>query len=1002
MITIEQASLLVETIYGFKGSLEKLPGYEDLNFKLSTADGQIYTLKISQDNAHPDWIDLQVKVLRYLEKSLDFSIPFVHPTIDGQPYVEKQLEDGKAHFIRMQKWVPGQVLAKVKPHINTLLNQIGSVAGAFSRGLAGFEHPNAIKPFNWDIARLLDYEPFLTYIQDKNQKEIVTHFFSAFKHNLPIINKLRKSVCYNDLNDYNILTSWQKHELKITGIIDFGDVIYTQTVNELAIACAYACMHQKEPLSAAAEIVKGYHTAFPLEDQELEMLYFLIAARLVISVCNSAKNKKEEPNNEYLLISEKPAWNLLEKWRALSPSFAYYRFREACGLAPCPKESLFQQWLKQNKQNLIPPISISGKTVTWLDLSLDSLEFGHVSKFESLSKFEKTIARYLEDQNAQIGLGGYGEVRAFYSSDAYHVQGNQGTQSRTVHLGLDIWSPFGTSIISPLSGTIYATANHQQDRDYGGMVILKHVVSDELTFYTLYGHLAWSSIQHWKLNDLVKAGDKIAELGNKEENGQWPPHLHFQVMLDMLGWQDDFPGVAFHKEAAVWKSICPYIPFYPGHPANLETPIKEMITIRKKLLGKNLSLSYDDPIHMVRGYKQYLYDHTGKRFLDTVNNVAHVGHEHPRVVAAGQRQMAVLNTNTRYLHHNLLEYAEKLLATFPDELSVCYFVNSGSEANELALRMAKTFRAREDMIAVEVGYHGNTGNTIDISSYKFDQPGGLGKPNHTHVAPIPDTYRGIYRNTENAGILYAENIKTIIEDLKISRTPPAGFIAESIMSCGGQIELPPNYLSEVYTLIRNAGGVCIADEVQVGFGRVGSHFWGFELSGVVPDIVTLGKPIGNGHPLGAVICTQEIAEAFNNGMEYFNTYGGNPVSCAIGLEVLKVIEDEDLQQNALEIGNYIKQNLMELQNDYPIIGDVRGQGLFLGFELVRDHKTLEAADHEANYLVNRMRILGYLMSTDGPLHNVIKIKPPMCITKQDVDGWMEYLASVLSEDPMQV
>jgi 4-aminobutyrate aminotransferase-like enzyme len=402
---------------------------------------------------------------------------------------------------------------------------------------------------------------------------------------------------------------------------------------------------------------------------------------------------------------------------------------------------------------------------------------------------------------------------------------------------------------------------------------------------------------------------------------------------------------------------------------------------------------------MVRGPVSTLVDDTGRKYLDTVNNVAHVGHEHPRVVRAGQRQMAVLNTNTRYLHENLVKFVEELLQTMPAHLNVAFVVNSGSEANELALRLAKNYTNQKDIIVSEVGYHGNTNACVEISSYKFDGVGGKGKAPHIHVVPIPDTYRGIYRGNDLlVGKKYADHVSKAIESMQTQSRKPAAFIFESVISCGGQVELPLGFLKQSYEFVRKAGGVCIADEVQTGCGRAGDHFWAFEQHDVVPDIVTIGKPIGNGHPLGVVVTTQEVADAFKNGMEYFNTFGGNPVSCAIGLEVLRVIKEEGLQQNAKVVGDYLKNGLKSLMNDFEIIGDVRGPGLFIGIELVEDRDTKEPATRQAFYFANRMRDKGILMSTDGPFNNVLKIKPPIIFSKQDSDFLLESMTHVLAED----
>jgi 4-aminobutyrate aminotransferase-like enzyme len=398
---------------------------------------------------------------------------------------------------------------------------------------------------------------------------------------------------------------------------------------------------------------------------------------------------------------------------------------------------------------------------------------------------------------------------------------------------------------------------------------------------------------------------------------------------------------------------------------------------------------------------QYLYDENGQQYLDMRNNVPHVGHSNPRIAKALSMQAFVLNTNTRYLHENLVKYARRLVSKFPPELSVCYFVNSGSEANELALRLARTHTKEKDIIAIDGAYHGNTEELVNISSYKHDGPGGGGAPPYVQVVRMPDPYRGEFKGFKT-GKKYAADILEAIRRVNDQGRKPAAFICEPLMGCGGQIVFPNGYLKEAFKHVRKAGGVCIADEVQVGFGRMGTHFWGFETQDVVPDIVTLGKPIGNGHPIGAVITTQEIAESFTTGMEFFSTTGGNTVSCAVGMAVLDEIENQKLQQNALEVGDYLKNRLSDLQREFKIIGDVRGQGLFIGVELVRDRKSLEPAEDETRYIIQRMKDLGILVSLDGPHNNVLKIKPPMVFTKANVDTFVDSLAIILNEDPVSV
>lgn len=379
--------------------------------------------------------------------------------------------------------------------------------------------------------------------------------------------------------------------------------------------------------------------------------------------------------------------------------------------------------------------------------------------------------------------------------------------------------------------------------------------------------------------------------------------------------------------------------------------------------------------------------------MDMVNNVCHVGHCHPKVVAAGQGQLAELNTNTRYLHDGIVRYAERILALFPDPLAVVMFVNSGSEANELALRMARAHTGREEMVVMEGAYHGNTQGCVDVSPYKFDGPGGSGRKPWIHTVETPDPYRGSHRGLSVAtGQRYLAEASEVIASVR----EPAAFICEAIQGVGGQIVLPPGYLDGVYQSVRARGGLCIADEVQIGFGRVGTAWWGFETQGVVPDIVTLGKPMGNGHPLAACVTTRAIADSFANGMEYFNTFGGNPVSCAIGSAVLDVLEEENLREHAKDVGDYLIDGLRDLQQRFPVIGDVRGMGLFIGIELVSDRETRVPDAARTAEVVEQARQRKILLSVDGPLHNVVKIKPPLVFSQSDAHDFLLVLEEVLA------
>jgi 4-aminobutyrate aminotransferase-like enzyme/Ser/Thr protein kinase RdoA (MazF antagonist) len=1007
-ISEEQASEICHQIYGIKGTAQKQAGELDFNYKITTQSDEKYILKISRPNMDAAYLDFQQKLLLHIESvNPDFKFPKIIKTKQGENDSSIVDEYGQNRKVRLLGWISGKLWSSVNPQLDDLRFSLGEKGGEITHALSNFNHPFATRHFEWDIAQAQWTYEYL-HLLNEEQKACLTYFTSQFESFQKQYKKLRKSVIHNDTNDNNIvvsdvLDSTSNSANTVSAIIDFGDAIHTQTINDVAVSLAYAIMEHPDPLAAALPLVSGYHKKYAFQEEELALLYTLVAMRLVLSVTKSAINKIKEPDNTYLLISEKPAWELLFKWQNIPPQYAHIAFRSACDFTPVPYQKTFDIWAKKqqfNLSDLFPTLSFSD--IEKVDLSIGSLFLGNYSEYQNTAIFTSKINQLQAENPHKIIAGGYLEPRPLYATKAFEIEGNNGYEYRTVHLGVDFWEKEGTPIHALFAGEIVGCAHNGADKDYGGVIILKHKMDKNLVFYTLYGHLSRKGIENSHLGKKIKKGGRIGTLGNPTENGNWTPHLHFQIMLDLLGFENDFPGVAFPNKIKIWSSICPD-PNLLFKTKTLEPEAtvshKELIDFRKKHLGKSLSISYKEPLKILRGERQYLIDDTGRRYLDTVNNVAHVGHEHPKVVKAGQQQMAVLNTNTRYLHENILDFAKELCATLPKELSVIHLVNSGSEANELALRMAQATTNQKDVIALEIGYHGNTNACIAVSSYKFDGKGGKGKPEYTHIVPLPDSFRGKYQGKKSeTGAQYAAHVDEAIEQIKAKGRGVSAFLAESIVSCGGQIDLPDNYLKLAYASVRKAGGVCIADEVQVGFGRVGKKFWGFELHDVIPDIVTMGKPIGNGHPLAAVACTESVALAFANGMEFFNTFGGNPVSAAIGLSVLKVIKEEKLQENALEMGAFLKTELSNLQKEFPLIGDVRGEGLFLGFELVEKGK-IPATDKTA-YLANRMKSHGILISVDGPQNNVIKIKPPMCFSLENAKDLIRYLRKIMKEDFM--
>ena len=1010
-VTEAEAARLARELYGLEGAARALPGEYDDNFHLTDASGRAFVLKVMHPARETSFINLQCKALGHLaEHAPQLPLPLVLPNRNGKLFEEITATDGSRRLVWLLCFLKGTVLAEVHPHAPELLRDLGRFLGEMDAALQSFEHPAAQRELKWDSSRAGWIKEYIGEIEGAGRRAVVEKFLSLYEGEVvPRLARLRRSVIYGDANDYNVLVSdpWPQPR-KVAGVIDFGDMHHGPTVSEAAIAAAYAILGKADPLKVATEVVAGYHSAFPLQEEEVAALFPLMAARLAVSVTNSAHRKKVKPDDAYVTVSELPAWDALDRLSKIHPRFAHCTFRAACGFAPVPKAGKIQRWLQANGKSAasILDVDLHAEPSFVFDLGVGSLLLGADPRASETLALTETIFREMKRAGVRVGVGRYNEARPLYSSALFGSLENLVGERRTIHLGMDLFVEAGTALRAPLDGVVHIVANNAAPQDYGPLVILRHETGDGEEFFTLYGHLTTDTLGGLKVGQRVARGQEFARVGRAEENGGWAPHVHFQIILDLLDLGADFPGVAYASQRAVWTCLSPdpnlLIGIPEGRLPEQETDFLQTLEKRRTLMGKNLSISYERPLKIVRGWMQYLYDDTGRAYLDVYNNVPLVGHSHPRVVKAAQEQLALLNTNTRYLHDNVNRYAERLTQKLPEPLRVCFFVNSGSEANELALRLARAHTGREDVIVLEHAYHGHTNTLIDMSPYKFNGPGGRGKKPWVHVAPLADDYRGLYRReNKEAGAKYARHVAEILQRARDEGRGVAAFIAETLPSVGGQIVFPLGYLQEVYKHVRAAGAVCIADEVQVGFGRLGTHFWGFETQGVVPDIVVLGKPIGNAFPLAAVVTTKEVAASFANGMEFFSTFGGNPVACAAGLAVLDVLEDEKLRENALHVGAHLKSRLQDLQQRHALIGDVRGSGLFLGVDLVLDRNTKEPAPQQASYVVNRLRECGILTGTDGPHHNVIKLRPPLVFTGNDADLFVSTLDAILQEDAAQ-
>ncbi|MET9242454.1 aminotransferase class III-fold pyridoxal phosphate-dependent enzyme [Nonomuraea sp. NPDC003709] len=916
MTELDRAAEIAHRHYGLEGRVRPLPGESDRNFRLSTAGGR-YVVKLHAPGTDPAELDLQDAALLHLAGRADPPpAPRVVPAVDGRCSVTVSWPGGP-RIARVLTWMDGRPWAEVEP-TGELLRDLGRRVAGVDLALRDFTHPAMRRELLWNLTSAPQVAELAPLVAD-DLRPLVREAFDRYgEHVAPRLAALPHQVVHNDANELNILVD----DSGVAGLIDFGDVVWSPRVCGAAVAGAYAMQGHDDPLRAVLPLVSGYDEVTPLLPAELEVLFDLMRTRLAMSVCLSAYRHRQDPGNDYLLVSQGGVARALRRLAGTSPDLAHFLLRDAVGFEANPLARAVRQHFESGAARPVPVL----------------------------------------------------EPRSDAAPTRHGEESDKG-----VRLGCDLHAGEAATVRCPLPAVVRASG-----RD--SYVLLEHRTDGGVPFWTLYRHVDAASITP---GDELAPGDRLGTVTGS--------HLNLRLLTHLAGVD---VGLASHAEADVWTSVSIDPNLLLGRPdGGAARPRKDAPALRARrraTFSGALGLAYREPLHIVRGEGAYLYDASGRPYLDLVNNVCHVGHAHPRVVGAAHRQAARLNTNTRYLHESVVEYARRLGELLPDPLRVCFFVNSGSEANDLALRLAMAHTGAEDVLVLDHAYHGHLTSQIALSPYKFDRRGGRGRPRTTHVCELPDPYRGRLRagRDDDLGRRYAASVAERIAALAARGRRPAAYFAESLQSCGGQIVYPDGYLREAFEHVRRAGGVCVADEVQVGLGRVGRHFWGFELQGVVPDIVTLGKPLGNGHPLAAVVTTPEVARSFETGMEYFNTFGGNPVSAEAGLAVLDVIRDERLQARARDRGDRLLRGLRRLRERHPLIGDVRGEGLFIGVELSLDGRAPATAPAAA--VKEAVKARGVLISTDGPDDNVLKIKPPLVLAEADCDLFLDALDETLT------
>ncbi|MEO7965478.1 MAG: aminotransferase class III-fold pyridoxal phosphate-dependent enzyme, partial [Gemmatimonadaceae bacterium] len=823
-VAVHEIAAVLRDEYGLTGSLTPLNSERDQNFRLVDEGGKRWVVKIANADEDVATLALQAALMLHVA-AIDPSvaIPRLRPTNVGANLASCKFASGKRHYVRVVEWLDGELLASGARSPARLV-ALGNALGRLAVALRGFAHPGAIRDFDWDVAQTSHARDRLSFVDDTAHRELVAAFLDHFDGKVaPALRRCRSQVIHGDANDHNVLVRESDNACSVA-LIDFGDAVHSAVVNEVAVACAYAMLGSTHSIADAARILSAFHAVHTLESDEVDLVFDLIAARLVISVCMSASRRERSGDNAYLSVSEAPAWELLERMRTMDSDIVRGIFRNACGLEAAPGAHATLAWISANRRALAPvlDVSVSRLTKALVPFSDPQHPITLAAAARKPNEAERLWNEFAMREGIELGIGPYGEERAVYTADGFASKLARG-ERRSVHLGLDLFRPAGTRVRTPLAGVVVDVYKTDLPLDYGHAVLLEHTPAPGVRFWTLWGHLAASTLGDRHVGDQLAAGDVVSMLGASHENGGWQPHLHLQIVTYRPASAGDVIGVGEPAQRDLWSALFPDASALAGLPPETlrhqgRTAL-EILHERKRALIRNLSISYRKPLKIVRGEGVTLFDDTGRAFLDCYNNVAHVGHAHPEVVEALARQASLLNTNTRYLHDAIVEYASALTATLPPSLTVAAFVCSGSEANDLALRLARHARGVQGVIALDGAYHGHSASLIDVSPYKYKRKGGSGRPATTGEALLPDPYRPPPEWPPNEiAARYAASVAGAGQQLAHGGHKAAAFIAEALPSTAGQIVLPEGYLARAYAAARSLGALVIADEVQVGFG----------------------------------------------------------------------------------------------------------------------------------------------------------------------------------------
>jgi len=939
-LDVDEVRRLMDDTFGLACHVSELGSQQDQNFVVSDIanTAPIGVLKLSNPVFSEAEIELQdLAAATVAEREPTLRVPQVVDGPRGPMSAWWDTSQGRIHA-RVITHVSGATLTGSGYLSPATVTRMGELAAKVSVALADLRHPASVRVLQWDlrhaervIATLAPDEP------DTEVRQFASAVAESAQNRLDAVSsRLPTQLGHFDITDDNVIG---RPGAVPDAVIDFGDVIESWAVGEIAVTVSSLLHHDGLTPADALPAIRAFHAIRPLSEDEVDAIWPLVALRGVVLALSGRQQVRLDAGNAYAEASLEREFLVLRQAASVPFEVMGECIRRAVGFAPRPR-----------------PVWDAAPLVDGLTGAV-ALDAGTMSPLNDEGRWLEQGA--LGDAAlAALDGGAPAAVAPAWRPRLTGAPARTPAAPATVPTALTLWLAADTTVAVPADGRLEPT-------------------DDGFTIVTGEHAVRFTGVT-------ATAGDR----------GQLPARTPIDVQFTRAD-ASEVPLLVEPAYAVGWQTLAGDPGQTLGLPAAVDEPDDDTLALRERVLADVQEHYYARPPRIERGWREFLADVDGRVYLDMVNNVASVGHAHPRVVEAANRQMHLLNTNSRFNYRVIAEYAERISATLPDELDTVFFVNSGSEGTDLAIRIAMAATGRPDIVAMREAYHGWTYASDAVSTSIADNPNALAtRPSWVHTVDAANSYRGVHRGADAAR--YAPEAVQVIDDLAAAGTLPAGFICESYFGNAGGVALPDGYLAQVYAAVREHGGLAIADEVQVGYGRLGDWFWGFQQQQAVPDVVAVAKSVGGGQPIGVVVTRRDIAERYRTQGYFFSSTGGSPVSSAIGMAVLEVIEQEGLQENARVVGAHLKARLLSLADEHPIVGTVHGSGFYLGLEFVRDRSTLEPATEETAAICDRLLTLGVVMQPTGDYLNVFKIKPPMCISKESVDYFVDSLERVLA------